>query len=123
MGAVFVEALLVLPILLTIVLITIQYGMVLSAEITLKNASAIAARAAILDGLTSSQVEAVARSAVVPSLKTDAASLQVSVTDTVVNAITAKRVVLQYQYPLFAPMLIAGSSGGKLPLRAETIMR
>ncbi len=118
-GATIVEATLVIPLFLLLLLGIFQLGMILSAQITLKNASAVAVRAAVLSSATADDVKQAAATAIQPSL--DPARLTTALTSTTVNGLPASQVTLTYQYQVVVNFL--PGMGGNIALSATSIMR
>lgn len=121
-GSVVVESALVLPVLLLIVMGVLQYGMILSAKLTVKNASAVAARTAVLDGATTTEVTQAAQQAV-DHIWGQLPTLNVQMVTEQINGKDAKRVTVTYDMPLMFPILVPGSSGGKFSVTASSVMR
>jgi Flp pilus assembly protein TadG len=114
-----------LPLLALLLFGIIQYGFIFGAYITLRNASAVAARHAILQSPTPSQTEVqnVAREAIMPMLTPNNLA-SVSVTSVNVAGQPATNVTVVYNMPLIVPFVVPGkSAGGSLTLSATTIMR
>jgi Flp pilus assembly protein TadG len=128
-GATMVEFALTLSLLAVLLFAIIQYGFVFAAYMTLRNASVVAARHAILVNPTPTQAEIqnVARAAIQPML--DPSKLRTpSVTQTTITvgatSVTATNVTLKYDLPLILPFVVPGrTTGGALTLSATTIMR
>ena len=122
-GSAFTEAALICPVLLAFLLGIIQYGFIISAQITLRAASAAAARVAILT--PPGDVEDAALQAIQPMLSADQLDTPVTSEDVTIagGGGTAKRVTLTYNLPLLVSYLVPGSSGGELTLTASTTMR
>lgn len=121
-GSVYIEMATAVPILLMLTFYTIQYGMILAAKITLKHASAVAARVAVLDGAEDAAATQAAKDASV-GLDNVASDLTVTVSNSTINASPAKTVTLSYDYDLMLPKLVPGSNNGKLTIQAATTMR
>ena len=128
-GGTVIEFALTLPLLALLLLGIIQYGFIFAAYMTLRNASAVAARHAVLNSPTPSatEVQNVAIAAIQPMLNPANLQPPPSVTQTtlVVNgtSVTATNVTLTYDLPLIIRYLVVGQSAGKYTLRATTIMR
>lgn len=127
-GAAMVESVIVFPILLLLVFGAIQWGMIVSAYINLRSASATAARAAVLYDLGSTQNEveqkvgAIAAAAIQPQLSPS--RLTVGIDDTVqVAGDPGVKVVLSYDFPVSMQFVVPGSSGGIYRISATTVMR
>jgi len=114
-----------LPLLALLLFGIIQYGFIFGAYITLRNASAVAARHAILQSPTPTQtsIENVARGAIQPMLS-PANLASVSITSVDVAGQPATNVTLVYNMPLIVPFVVPGkTAGASLTLTATTIMR
>jgi len=100
-GSQLVEFALVLPILTILIFGICQYGFMFAAYITIRNASAVGARQAIIN---SNNVVAVAQAAVAPLLNPGSAT----VTSTPTNLTTGSGVSVQvtYQFPLIIPFVV-----------------
>ena len=116
------------PLLVSIVFGVIQWGLVFAAQLTLRAASSSTARYAILDsGQNDTTIENYARVAVGPLL--DGSKLDPKVNrhahidpaDLTSSKIT--EVNLKYNFDLFFPFVVPGSSGGSLKLHSTTLMR
>jgi Flp pilus assembly protein TadG len=131
-GAALVEAALALPLIALLIAGIIQYSLILAAHITIRSASAAAARAATLDyGQTDqnsplsdtalANVLQVAEEALRPML--DAANATIAVTDIPVNGVTARKVEITYNYPLILGNVVPNASGGALQITSTSVMR
>lgn len=126
-----VEFAIILPVVLLLVFGVIQFGMVFSAYISLRNASSVAARYAALangadDPLTNAkrtQISNVAIGALNGILNTSASYLDTPVVaDETVAGRNARSVTLTYHYPALFP-LPGLSNDGKFRIVAKTTMR
>src|ERR1043166_5350046 len=101
-GSTMVEFALTLPLLALLLFGIIQYGFIFAAYMTLRNASAVGARYAILTAPapTVSQIQSVAQGAVGPMLKTSIAVATVQQNVTVGGVGGATSVTVQYNLPL-----------------------
>ena len=127
-GGTVIEFALTLPLLALLLLGIIQYGFIFAAYMTLRNASAVAARHAVLNSPTPTQLEVqnVAIAAIQPMLnRNNLQTPSVTQTTLVVNgqSVTATNVTLTYDLPLVIRYLVVGQSAGKYTLKATTIMR
>ena len=124
-GAVLVESIIVLPVLMLLLFGTIQFGLILSAHITVRNASAVAARTASLDGSSDgASIRQAARDALEPMLdSTVVADANITITDKTVNGEVATEVSINYPFSLFIPFVVPGQNGGVLNLVASSTMR
>ena len=114
-----------LPLVALLLFAIIQYGFIFGTYITLRNASAVAARHAVLQSPIPSQTEIqnVARGAIQPMLSSNNLTT-VNVTSVNVAGQPATSVTLVYNLPLIIPFVVPGkSAGGALTLSATTIMR
>jgi Flp pilus assembly protein TadG len=119
-----VEFALVAPLLLLLLFGIIQYGFIFAAYMTLRNASAVTARYAILSNPTRTipQIQAMAKSAITPMLD---ANLLVGcdVGTPTVNGGPATSITLRYTLPLIVSFVVPGSSENQITLTATTIMK
>ena len=137
-GTSIVEATIILPAVLTLIAGIIQYGFLFSNYLSLKNASLVAARRAVLfsvrgDGtqldVSSAEVLSAARGALSPSMEQNSLSVSSFQQDygVTVNGVPfgeATRVELQYIMPLFFPFIVPQSNNdGTYSLRAASVMR
>lgn len=121
-GATVVEAAIILPLLLTFLFGIIQYGLILSAEIVLQGASAVAAREYALLNRSAGDVRTAAEGALLPVL--DPVNLtQIDLTTPQLAGQPAKKVALTYELDLLVPFLVPGATNGILELTASTTMR
>lgn len=119
-GAVMAEAAIVLPVMMLLVFGVIQFGFLFAAQITLRNASALAARVAVLESASAAQITQAARDAVAPLL--DPAQVAVVIDHPTVNGAAATKVTLTTNYPLFASFVMHRADG-VMPLSAATTLR
>jgi Flp pilus assembly protein TadG len=128
-GGALVEFALTLPLLALLIFGIIQYGFIFAAYMTLRNASMMAARRAILSNPTPTQtdVQNTAIAAIQPMLNpVYLVTNSVSSTTVIVNgtSVTATNVTLVYNLPLIVPFVVPGkTAGGSLKLTATSIMR
>ena len=127
-GAAMVESVIVFPVLLLLVFGAIQWGMIVSAYINIRSASATAARAAVLYDLGNTpydvqqKIAAIAASAIQPQL--NPSRLTVAVDDTVtVAGDPGVKVELSYNFPVTMKLLVPWANGGNYVIRASTVMR
>ena len=123
-GASMIEGALVMPVLAIFLFGIIQYGMLFSAYISLRNAASFAARQSVLEGMGVSDVQFAAQEAIKPAL--DPGQLRPVGVDTSfsVGGAPATRVVMVYDYPVFFSLVVPGvGSGGTYPITAVSIMR
>ena len=121
-GAAMLEFAIVSPLLILLTFGLIQYALAFTASISLQNASAVAARYAILSNPapTNAQIEGVARQSVNTSVNPN--NITVTITNETVNGVGgAKGVRLNYSFP--AMFHVPGVVNGAIPLQAKTIMR
>ena len=104
-----------------------QYGFIYAANMTLRNATDMAARYAALSVTnipTATQVQNFAKQAVAPMLDPNLATATVDTNITVGGINGATSVQLQYNLPLVIPWVVPGkTAGSSLTLTATTIMR
>jgi Flp pilus assembly protein TadG len=122
-GGVMVEAALIFPVVVLLLFGIIQYGYILSAKICLRNASAVAARTAILDDRTDDEIVQSARDAVGIMLDSGSEFLSVALTTEIVDDVETRTVSLSYDLPLIVPFMVPGSSDGNLVITADATMR
>lgn len=123
-GAAALEAAIITPVGLLILFGIIQYGVLLSAHVTLRNASAVAARAAVLDGATTTGIRNAARDALLPPLLTSGLpDSNIAIANVTVNGAAATKVTLTYNFPLMLSFVVPGSLNGEFVLNASTTMR
>lgn len=121
-GQSLVEFAMTLPVLALLLFGIIQYGFIFSALLTVRNASAVGARYAVIGTPSVDSIRAVAIGAVAPMLKTNIATA--SVTNTTVGGATATSVTVNYNLPLIIPFVVPGKTAGStLALTATTVMR
>lgn len=123
-----VEAAILTPLIFMILFGIVQYGLLFSAQIVLRNAAAVAARAAVLDGANDTATCNAAKSALVPPLNeaTLCGSCPCNSTVTIAHntpVTGATRVTLTYSYPLIFSYIVPGNIGTSLNLTASTTMR
>jgi Flp pilus assembly protein TadG len=125
-GQSMVEFALLLPLLALILFAIIQYGFILSAYVSVRNASALAARYAILTvpTPTTSQIQALATDAVRPMLDPTRATAVVNTNAVVSGGSGAKSVQVTYNLPLIIGFVVPGrNNDNTFTIRAATIMR
>ena len=124
-GLAIMEFVLISPLLFLLVFGLIQYGLVFFTYITVKNATSLTARSAVLGrpALSNEQLVSIAVQAIAPSL--DQNRLSVRIEDTNVGGLSgAKRVELSYNLQVFFPILFPNTStDGTYIIRTEAIMR
>lgn len=122
-GTVFVEAAIALPVFLFLVIASLQVGFAYSALTSMRHASAMAARSAILgSGQTTTQVCDVARSSLVANL--DPQSLTCVTYPSTLPTTTNIPITVTVSYPV--PVLFPGagiSEGPTWTLTASTTMQ
>ncbi len=125
-GVTMVETAVTLPLFVLVLFGLIQWGLILSGELTLRNAAAVAARSMIVGTTppTSTEVEAIARAAMRPMLDPDTNSTTiVSDPDYTSGGLSgAKRVQISHSYPLLFSFVVPGS-GANFTMNAEAIMK
>jgi Flp pilus assembly protein TadG len=127
-GQTLVEFALAFPLLALLLFGIIQYGLIFGAYITVRNASAVAARHATLSNPspTISQIQNVARSALAPMLSSSASLSTVTVNTNVTVGGTGggRSVQINYNLSLIVPFVVPGkSAGGSLTVSATSVMR
>ncbi len=115
-----VEFALVIPLLALMLFAIIQYGFLFAAQITVRNASAVGARRAVLSGGSAADAQAIAQQAVAPLLNPHLVTATLQATN--IAGATAQSMTVSYPYPLIIPFVIPG--GGKTrTLTSTTIMQ
>jgi Flp pilus assembly protein TadG len=123
-GQSLVEFALTLPLLALVLFGICQYGLIFAAIITVRNASAVGARYAVIGTPSASSVQAVAKCAVAPMLNSNLASVVYDPNATVGGTSGAKSVTVIYNLPLIIPFVVPGKSAGStLTLTNTTVMR
>ena len=123
-----VEFAMTLPLLALLLFGIIQYGFIFGAYVTVRNASSVGARYATLSSPTPTipQIQAVARGALSPMLKSNASASTVNVNPnaTVGGVSGAKSVQIIYPLPLIIPFVVPGKvNGDSVTISATAIMR
>ena len=124
-GQSLVEFALTLPLLALVLFGICQYGLIFAAIITVRNASAVGARYAVIGTPSVASVQAVATAAVGPMLNVNnVTGVTVDPNATVGSASGAKSVTVNYSLPLIIPFVVPGKTAGStLALSATTVMR
>lgn len=129
-GQSLVEFAMVLPILVVLLFGIIQFGFIFAAYMTIRNATVIAARYAVLSVTnsppTKAQIQDVAKQAVTPMLKiSNVTAVNVDTNVTVGAAAGATSVQIVYNLPLIIPFVVAPGQDvpNTLTLSATTVMR
>ena len=123
-GQSLVEFALTLPLLALLLFGIIQYGLIFAAVITVRTASAVGARYAVVGTPSTNSVVAVATGAVAPLLVANNATATVNMNATVGGTSGAKSVTVSYNLPLIIPFVVPGKTAGStLALSATTVMR
>lgn len=126
-GQALVEFALMIPLLALLLFAIIQYGFIFATYISVRNASAVAARHAALSTSprpTELVIKEVALGALGPMLQTNHASVTVQTNLTVGSVPGATSVRVQYNLPLIIPFVVPGkTAGGSLTLSGTTIMK
>ena len=122
-GTAVIEAALVIPFVVLLLMGIIQYGYILASYITLRNATAVAARHAILDDASNAQVVTVAANAVAPMLDSSNVDSVHYDNSYPYNGTTYHRVAIVYRLKLFLPYAVPGAgSNGEYTMTAATLM-
>jgi|SRR5579862_94196 len=123
-GQSLVEFAIVLPVLSLLLFGIIQYGFIFATYITIRNASSIGARQAIINSGTgatgTSNIMAVAANAVAPLLDPNQAQVSVSATNLSTGSGTSVKV--SYPFKLIIPYVVPGSKGTRT-ITATTIVQ
>jgi Flp pilus assembly protein TadG len=123
-----VEFALIIPLLALMLFGIIQYGFIFATYISVRNASAVGARHAVLSTTprpTVTQIQNITRGAIGPMLQTNnIASINVNTNVTVGGVVGATSVQVQYNLPLIIPFVVPGkTAGGSLTLSGTTVMK
>jgi Flp pilus assembly protein TadG len=115
-GQSLVEFAICIPILAFFLFGIIQYGWLFAGYVTIRNASSIGARQAIINlgtgSAATSNIMAVASNAVTPLL--DPTKAQVNVTTTNLSSGAATVVQVSYPFALFMPFVVPGAVNGSV---------
>jgi Flp pilus assembly protein TadG len=126
-GATMVEFAMIAPVFALLLFAIIQYGFIFAAYISVRNASAVAARYATLSNPTptTTQIQSVARGAIGPMLNSnDVRAVNVDLNANVGGAAGAKSVEIQYNLSLIVPFVVPGKTNDNvLVIGATTVMR
>jgi Flp pilus assembly protein TadG len=117
-GSVLVESAICIPVLLVILFGIIQYGMILSAVLTLRNAASVGAREAALSASTCAEIDAAVNAAVATMLPGTA-----TIAKAAGSVAGTYQVSLTYDLPLIIPYVVPGSSGGTMTLNSSAVMK
>ena len=107
----------IFPLLVLLLFAIVQYGFIFGAYITIRNASAVGARAAII---STNNAVALAKAAVGPMLDTNLATANLGTTT--VGGARAWTMTVSYPVPLIIPFVVPGGGSSKT-LTATTICR
>ena len=119
-----VEFAITLPILAVFLFGICQFGFIFAAVLTVRNASAVGARYAVVGSPANSNVQAIAVAALSPMLTVVNNNGTATVTQTNLAGNTATSVKVTYNLPLIIPFVVPGkTAGGSLTLSATTVMR
>jgi len=129
-GSALVEFALTLPLLAIVLFGIIQYGFIFGAYITIRNASSVAARYAILGKVpppTYPEIIAVARAALSPMLSSNtSASVVTPNTNITIAGVSGKmtQVKIDYRLPIVVKFVVLGMNGdGTKTISASTVAR
>lgn len=125
-GQSMVEFALTLPLLAVLLFGIIQYGIIFAAILTVRNASAVGARYAVIGNPTVSNIQAIAIGALSPMLTVtnNNATATVDTNATVGGTSGAKSVTVNYGLSLIIPFVVPGKSAGStLTISETTVMR
>lgn len=119
-GASMVEMAVALPVFMAILFGIIQWGFIFAANITVRNAAAVGARAAALyGGQNQSAVQAAVLNSLVPLPPSGLSSVNYSGG----GAGTDQTVTVNYSLALFFPFVVPGHISGQKAITATSIMR
>jgi Flp pilus assembly protein TadG len=121
-GSTLVEFAFVLPLLAFILFAIIQYGFLFAAYITVRNASAVGARQALINP-NATVVQGVATAAVSPMLDSSKATANLGTIS--VGGATAYQVTVSYPLKMIIPFILPpfNKSNTNRTLTASTVMR
>lgn len=126
-GQTLVEFALCIPLLVLLLFGIIQYGFIFSTYISLRNASAVGARSAVLTSpkKTVSEIQDITRGAIGPMLQTNNIVEIIVNPNVTVGAVTnATSVQIRYNLPLIVAFVVPGkTAGGSLTLSGTTVMK
>ena len=121
-GQTLVELALALPVLALILFAIIQYGFILSTQVTLRHAAQVTSRTMSLAGANTNDVDAVAQQALGPLL--DAAKLDpVALNKKTVGGTDGYEVTLTYNMPLIVKFVVPNATSNSLTLTATAVDR
>jgi len=119
-GSQLVETALVLPIFLVVISAIAQYGLIFASYITLRHASAVGARQAIITVSNNTNlIASAAKGAVGPLLDSNLVGVTVT-TNATVNGSVATTVRLSYPISLIIPYVVPPFTGGATRTRTIT---
>ncbi len=121
-GSQLVEFALVIPVLLAVIFGICQYGIMFADYITLRNASAAAARQDMVNSNNNHQLAQELAQATLPPLL-DPASLTFTAGITNLASGNAQVITLSYPLKLIIPYIVPGASNGVRTLTSTTIIR
>jgi len=123
-GHSLVEFALISPLLLLFLLGIIQWGWIFAGFVTVRNASAVAARYAVVGTPSSDSIKAKATAAVGPLLNTNSTyvTATVDMNATVGTATGGKRVAITYNLPVLIPFVDPWATNGTQVLHGTTTM-
>jgi|SRR5579871_1783392 len=116
-GQTLIEFALTLPLLALVLFGIIQYALIFAASITIRNASVMGAREAVIG---TNNAAAVAKAAVAPLLSPSLASATLQTTN--VAGAYAYSLTVTYPLPLIIPFVVPGGASSRT-LTATTVMR
>src|SRR5258706_15969671 len=123
-GQSLVEFALTLPLVALLLFGIIQYGFIFSAMLTVRNASAVGARYAVVGPPSTANIQSVALGALAPMLTVTNNNATATVSTTTVGSASATGVTVTYNLPLIIPFVVPGKTAGStLALSATTVMR
>ena len=121
-GQTLVELALALPVLAVILFAIIQYGFILSTQVTLRHAAQVTSRSMTLSGANTNNVNTVAQQALGPLL--DSSKLDpVDLDKTTVGGTEGYQVTLTYNMPLIIKFVVPNATGNSLTLTATAVDR
>lgn len=122
-GQAMVEFALVIPLLALVLFAIIQYGFIFSAYISVKNASAVGARYAVVGSHTTADIQSVTQDALRKSLSTGSVTVNVTTNAILGAATNAVSVRVNYNMTLIVPFVVPGKTNdNSLAISATTTM-
>lgn len=124
-GVSMTEFAIVLPVFALFLFGVIQFGLIFSTQLALRNATSVAARFAVLGGAGGGHTESEVKQAAVDASSgiLEITTADVTVADETVGGESAKKITITYDLDLLLPFVVPGQVNGQLTLRSEAFMR